>query len=52
MAATEELLKEISEDGKDALLLVRELASFVAYYRRLLDKLELDALTGLPGSNK
>ncbi|MCL2689130.1 MAG: GGDEF domain-containing protein [Chitinispirillia bacterium] len=52
MAAVEELLKEMSEDGKDTLMLIRELSSFVAYYRRLLDKLELDTLTGLPGSNK
>ena len=52
MAAVEELLKEISEDGKDTLLLIRELSGFVAYYRRVLERLELDALTGLPGNNK
>jgi len=52
MAAIEELLKEISEDGRDTLLLIRELSGFVAYYRRVLERLELDALTGLPGNNK
>jgi len=52
MKAVEELLKEMSEDGRDTLMLIHELSSFVAYYRRLLDKLELDTLTGLPGSNK
>jgi len=52
MAAVEELLREMSEDGKDTLLLIRELSGFVAYYRRVLERLELDALTGLPGNNK
>jgi len=52
MAAIEELLREISEDGRDTLLLIRELSGFVAYYRRVLERLELDALTGLPGNNK
>jgi diguanylate cyclase (GGDEF)-like protein len=52
MTGTEEFLNEISTNSKDTLLLIRELASFVAFYERLLDKLELDTLTGLPGSNK
>ncbi len=49
MAAVDELLSELSDEGKSALLLMREMSD---YYRRLLTKLELDSLTGLPGSNK
>ena len=49
MAAVDELLNELSDEGKSALLLMREMSD---YYRRLLKKLELDSLTGLPGSNK
>jgi len=49
MAAVDELLGELSDEGKSALLLMREMSD---YYRRLLTKLELDSLTGLPGSNK
>jgi len=52
MVAIDELLKELSGDSKDVLLLIREMSGFVSYYRRLLEKFELDALTGLPGSNK
>lgn len=49
MAAIDELLGELSEEGRNAFLLMREMSD---YYRRLLTKLELDSLTGLPGSNK
>ncbi len=49
MAAVDELLSELCDEGKSALLLMREMSD---YYRRLLKKLELDSLTGLPGSNK
>jgi diguanylate cyclase (GGDEF)-like protein len=49
MAAIDELLSELSEEGRNAFLLMREMSD---YYRRLLKKLELDSLTGLPGSNK
>jgi diguanylate cyclase (GGDEF)-like protein len=49
MSAVDELLSELSDEGKSALLLMREMSD---YYRRLLTKLELDSLTGLPGSNK
>ncbi|MDR0331393.1 MAG: GGDEF domain-containing protein [Chitinispirillales bacterium] len=52
MAAVEELLNELNSEGKDVLLLIREMSGFVSYYRRLLEKFELDSLTGLPGSNK
>jgi diguanylate cyclase (GGDEF)-like protein len=52
MVAIDELLKELSSDSKDVLLLIREMSGFVSYYRRLLEKFELDALTGLPGSTK
>jgi diguanylate cyclase (GGDEF)-like protein len=52
MAAIDELMKDMSKDSKDVLLLVRELASTVTFYQNLLSKFELDALTGLPGSNK
>jgi diguanylate cyclase (GGDEF)-like protein len=49
MAAIDELLSELTDEGKSALLLMREMSD---YYRRLLKKLELDSLTGLPGSGK
>jgi len=49
MAAVDELLSELTDEGRSALLLMREMSD---YYRRLLKKLELDSLTGLPGSNK
>jgi diguanylate cyclase (GGDEF)-like protein len=53
MAAIDELLDELGDgDSKDVLLLIRELSGFVSYYRRLLERFELDSLTGLPGSNK
>ena len=48
MTATEELLKDLGSETKDVLLLIRELAGFVSYYRRLLERFELDVLTGLP----
>lgn len=52
MAAIDELLKELGSDSKNTLLLISELAELVSYYRRLLERFELDALTGLPGNNK
>lgn len=41
-----------AELGDESLLLIRETAAMVAFYRRLLERYELDALTGLPGSNR
>jgi len=48
--AAEEFLNEVG--SKDTLLLINEQSSFIAFYERLLEKFELDTLTGLPGSNK
>ncbi|MCL2054816.1 MAG: GGDEF domain-containing protein [Oscillospiraceae bacterium] len=50
--ALQEFLDEIGSEGEDLLLLVSETAELVDYYRRLLERLELDSLTGLPGANK
>jgi len=52
MKAAEEFLNEISNDNEEMLLLLKEAMGLVNYYRRLLERFELDALTGLPGSNK
>jgi diguanylate cyclase (GGDEF)-like protein len=52
MRAIEQLLNELGNNKEEVLLLIREMSESVAYYRRLLEGLELDALTGLPGSNK
>ncbi len=49
MNAVETLRQEI---GEDQLLLIRETAEMVAFYRRMLERYELDTLTGLPGSNR
>ena len=45
-------MQEASGNNGDLLSLLREAVGLVAYYRRLLERFELDALTGLPGSNK
>ena len=50
--ALKEFMDGIGTEGEDLLLLVSETAELVDYYRRLLERLELDALTGLPGANK
>jgi diguanylate cyclase (GGDEF)-like protein len=52
MRAAEEFLQEASGNNGDLLSLLREAVGLVSYYRRLLERFELDALTGLPGSNK
>ena len=52
MKASQEFIKDISDDNKDLLLLLKETAGMVSYYRKLLEKMELDALTGLSGSSK
>ncbi len=52
MRAKDEFIKEFRSEDDDVLLLIREAMGLVSYYRRLLDRLELDALTGLPGSTK
>ncbi|MCL2219863.1 MAG: GGDEF domain-containing protein [Chitinispirillia bacterium] len=62
MAELEELQRELDKaraerdeldlELRDTRLLVKEVNGFVKYYQDLLQKLELDALTGLPGSNK
>jgi GGDEF domain-containing protein len=54
MTAIEEFLKELGSDSesKDALLLIRAMSDNISYYKRLLERFELDSLTGLPGSNK
>ena len=50
--ALQEFMDEIGSEGEDLLLLVSETVELVDYYRRLLERLELDSLTGLPGANK
>ena len=52
MKVIDEFIHDLSEDNTDLLLLLRETASMVAYYRNLLKHMELDTLTGLSGSNK
>jgi len=52
MRAIDKLLSEFGSEGEHVLLLLRETSELVSYYRRLLERYELDALTGLPGSNK
>jgi len=52
MRAIEELVNEFGSDGEQVLLLIREAVGMVAYYRRVLERYELDALTGLPGRTK
>lgn len=52
MRAREEFIREFRSGDDDVLLLVREAMGLVNFYRRLLDRFELDALTGLPGSTK
>lgn len=55
MATVEELGRDLAEANQElaqTLLLVKEMSLYVAHYRRVLEKFELDTLTGLPGSNK
>jgi diguanylate cyclase (GGDEF)-like protein len=52
MKAIDEFLSELGNDGEEVLLLLREASELVSFYRRLLERYELDNLTGLPGSNK
>ncbi len=52
MRAKDEFIKEFRSENDDVLLLIKEAMGLVSYYRRLLDRFELDALTGLPGSTK
>ena len=47
-----QLMDELGDNHKDVLLLIREMAEQVGFYRRLLERYELDELTGLPGNNK
>ncbi len=51
MRAKDEFIKEFRSEDDDVLLLIREAMGMVGYYRRLLEKFELDTLTGLPGNN-
>jgi diguanylate cyclase (GGDEF)-like protein len=48
----EEFLAELGSDSEDVLFLLKEASDTIKYYRRLLERFELDTLTGLPGSNK
>jgi len=52
MKAIEEFLQDASDNKEELILLLKEAVVRVAYYQRLLKSYELDALTGLPGSNK
>ncbi|MCL2700056.1 MAG: GGDEF domain-containing protein [Defluviitaleaceae bacterium] len=48
----EQLLAEFGSKSDEVLYLIRETAGLIAYYQRLLERFELDALTGLPGATK
>jgi diguanylate cyclase (GGDEF)-like protein len=52
MDVKQEFLAELGSDSQDVLFLLKEAADSVKFYRRLLERFELDALTGLPGANK
>ncbi len=52
MRAKDEFIKGFCSESDDVLLLIKEAMGLVSYYRRLLDRFELDALTGLPGNTK
>ena len=52
MKAIDEFLMELGDEGEQVLLLIREASEHVAFYKRLLERYELDSLTGLPGSNR
>jgi len=52
MRAIDEFLMELGDEGEQVMLLIREASELVAYYKRLLERYELDSLTGLPGNNK
>ena len=52
MSVISEFITDAEQEVKDLMLLVKEANGLVAYYRRLLERLELDSLTGLPGANK
>jgi diguanylate cyclase (GGDEF)-like protein len=52
MNAVNHFMNEIDTEKEEMLLLLRETAGAVAYYQRLLERFELDSLTGLSGSNK
>ncbi|MCL2755234.1 MAG: GGDEF domain-containing protein [Oscillospiraceae bacterium] len=51
-AAKNEFLAELASDSQDVLFLLKEATDTIQYYRRLLERFELDSLTGLPGANK
>ncbi|MDR2590265.1 MAG: GGDEF domain-containing protein [Oscillospiraceae bacterium] len=50
--ALNEFLEELASESEDVLFLLKEATESINYYRRLLERFELDALTGLPSSNK
>ena len=52
MRAAEEFLREAENNCQEILMLLKDAMNLVAYYRRLLEHLEVDTLTGLPGDNK
>jgi len=52
MKIKDEFLDELGSEGVEMLKLLRETTELVNYYRRLLERYELDNLTGLPGNNK
>jgi diguanylate cyclase (GGDEF)-like protein len=51
-SVVKEFLQELGSDSEDVLFLLKEAADSVKFYRRLLERFELDSLTGLPGANK
>ncbi|MCL2013413.1 MAG: GGDEF domain-containing protein [Oscillospiraceae bacterium] len=52
MRVAEEFLQDLGSKKEETLALINEISDMVAYYKRLLERFELDTLTGLPGSNR
>ena len=52
MNAAEEFLKDAGNNSEDLVGLLKDAMQLVAYYRRLLEHMEMDTLTGLPSGNK
>jgi len=52
MRAIDEFFQDASDNKEELMQLLKEAMMRIAYYHRVLKSYELDALTGLPGSNK
>ena len=52
MRNKDRFLREFLSEKEDVFGLIRELTGYVSYYKRTLERLERDTLTGLFGNNK